>query len=39
MVSGNTNAPMMAMARRAADLVLEDAQTETNAPKDRDCPA
>lgn len=27
MISGNTNAPMMAMAWRASDLILEDART------------
>jgi choline dehydrogenase-like flavoprotein len=26
MISGNTNGPMMAMAWRAADLILEDAR-------------
>jgi choline dehydrogenase len=30
MVSGNTNAPMMAMAHRAAELIMEDARV--NAP-------
>jgi choline dehydrogenase-like flavoprotein len=32
MVSGNTNAPVLAMARRAADLVLEDARYSNASP-------